>query len=248
MPSKYLIFIVALLSIFTLSCKEEASNECNAEGEVIAYITDKCGCCSGWLVVKGNDTLKFETVPENDYMWHLVNCLGFPQDIKFSYEKTSDDCANVYHKMTCVHFDVDLSAAFMPCDSTCMTQSHIESDISLANRWDFLGIYHEENSYQECYPLADNPIHITINNSGELSGQSACNLYFGTFDTLRSESVEISGLGQTEMYCNDSLVWSWEGKYLDYLLNAQSYQLIGQQLWLHSSDDMVLVYILSDEE
>ncbi len=248
MNRKYLIFIVLILCLFTWSCSDEPQNKCNMEGEVIAYVYDKCGCCPGWQVVLGNDTLKFETVPENDYLWTLVNCLGFPQNITFSYESTVDECAYAYHKMTCISYEIDLSSTYIYCDSNCLTQSDLDSDLNLDNKWDFLGIYHENDGYQECYLIEENPIYISIDTSGEFSGQCACNIYSGQMIVGSSESIEINELIQTEMYCQDSLIWDWEIKYFDYLLNVHSYNLIGQQLWLNSSNNMVLVYGLSSSE
>lgn len=95
------------------SCSKDDDNDkkCTLSGIVIARSLDKCGCCPGWLIKYGNDTLKFQTVPNEDLLCDLVNFYGFPIPIKFNYEDDNSSCSDFYKIMTCVEFDLGLNCS-----------------------------------------------------------------------------------------------------------------------------------------
>lgn len=45
-----------------LGCKkDDAKHQANAE--IFRFNAEKCGCCLGWYVKKGSDTLKIDVIP-----------------------------------------------------------------------------------------------------------------------------------------------------------------------------------------
>ena len=112
--NKILIALIPLLIISGLifkSCTEENNNEpiCSISGNVVGYNPDKCGCCPGWLISDGVDTLKFETVPNNDLLWDLVNFYGYPVPITFNYSDREGSCSDFYKEITCIEFNLDMN-------------------------------------------------------------------------------------------------------------------------------------------
>ena len=80
---------------------------------------------------------------------------------------------------------------------------------------------------------------------GGIAGSGGCNHYFGNF-TLKGESLTVSALGMTEMYCMDPAgVMEQEKSYLDALGAAKSVQVVDGQLRITYGGGAILVY---DEE
>jgi len=113
--AKFLVIVIILLLpagiIFKSCTKSEDDTRCDYSGEVISYVYDKCACCPGWVIVTGFDTLKFEKVPENGYLWDLVYAYGFPVDINFSYKNTNDACVDSYKEMTCIDLHKEINCS-----------------------------------------------------------------------------------------------------------------------------------------
>lgn len=111
--AKLLVAAIILLMlgglVFKSCSKSEDEAKCNLSGKVISYVYDKCGCCPGWVVVTGSDTLKFETVPNNGHLWDLVYAYDFPIEIDFSYKSSSGSCADFYKEMTCIEMKQEIS-------------------------------------------------------------------------------------------------------------------------------------------
>lgn len=104
-----LIVTIVLIGIIDTSCTKDTvdKNNCALSGNVIGYEANKCGCCPGWLVALGNDTLKFEIVPDNNALWDMVNFFGYPVPIKFNYTDDTGACSDVYKIMTCIDISMD---------------------------------------------------------------------------------------------------------------------------------------------
>ena len=100
--------LITGISIFN-SCSKEQDKEthCRVSGYIFDRSFEKCGCCPGWLVKTGNDTLKFLELPENDVLTDLINFYGYPIPVRFSYKDDSGYCSNVYKIITCIEFDLD---------------------------------------------------------------------------------------------------------------------------------------------
>ena len=95
------------------SCSKDKDDKqnCSISGNVIGYNPDKCGCCPGWLIKFGNDTLKFLTVPNDDLLSDLVDFYGYPIPIKFNYKDDNSSCSDYYKIMTCIEFDLRLNCS-----------------------------------------------------------------------------------------------------------------------------------------
>ncbi|NLN94873.1 MAG: hypothetical protein GX128_01710 [Bacteroidales bacterium] len=103
--------IIGILIIHSCAKDNDDKMKCSISGSVIGYNPDKCGCCPGWLITNGDDTLKFLTVPDNELLWDLVNFYGYPIAIQFNYKDDNSSCADYYKTMTCVEFDLDLNCS-----------------------------------------------------------------------------------------------------------------------------------------
>ena len=108
---KALLLILSLLVAILIihSCSKDYNNKttCSISGNVIGFNPDKCGCCPGWIIKHGDDTLKFLTVPDNDLLWDLVNFYGYPIEIMFNYTDDTGSCSDLYKIMTCIEFNMN---------------------------------------------------------------------------------------------------------------------------------------------
>lgn len=104
-----LIATIVLLGMINTSCSKDIvdKNPCSLNGNVIGYEANKCGCCPGWIVTLGADTLKFETVPDNDFLRDMANFYGYPLPINFNYRDDTGNCSAAYKIMTCIEISMD---------------------------------------------------------------------------------------------------------------------------------------------
>ena len=56
-----LFFLVLSLLIFR-GCEKDNINKVQAE--IIGFVPEKCGCCWGWEINVGNDTIKANSLPD----------------------------------------------------------------------------------------------------------------------------------------------------------------------------------------
>jgi heat shock protein HslJ len=90
-------------------------------------------------------------------------------------------------------------------------------------------------------PLPGTTIDITFE-GGELSGSAGCNHYFGSYE-IRGETISISGVGMTEMYCMEPEgVMEQESAYLSALSAAKTFQINGTQLQIIGPNGDPLTY------
>lgn len=106
--------IILVLSIITFglasqSCTKDSDEKaaCTIPGNVIGANYENCDCCPGWLISDGDDTLKFENVPDNELLQDLVNFFGYPIPITFNYKDDIGQCADSYKIMTCIVFSIN---------------------------------------------------------------------------------------------------------------------------------------------
>jgi len=80
----------------------------------------------------------------------------------------------------------------------------------------------------------------------QISGNAGCNQYFGAY-TSEEDSLSITVIGFTEMYCAPEEVMEQEGKYLTALESMISYQIIADRLEIfNGSGETALVFIVAD--
>ncbi len=75
---------------------------CSKTGEIIGYNATECGCCPGWIIKTGNDTIKVLNFPIENEVRERFETTGFPISIKLDYENISGPCEDFYKKITCM--------------------------------------------------------------------------------------------------------------------------------------------------
>ena len=75
------------------------------------------------------------------------------------------------------------------------------------------------------------PISLQLADDGKLSGNAGCNNYFGSY-MLSGNTITISTLGSTVMFCNETGVMDLEATYLAVLPRMTLYQVSGNELTL----------------
>lgn len=78
---------------------------------------------------------------------------------------------------------------------------------------------------------------------GQVSGSSGCNSYGGSYK-VNGEKITIRSLVSTLMACQDIDIMEQEQTYMQYLQNAQTYQIDSDQLQIATIDGKVLVFTL----
>jgi heat shock protein HslJ len=78
---------------------------------------------------------------------------------------------------------------------------------------------------------------------GQVSGSSGCNSYGGSYK-VNGEKITIRSLVSTLMACQDMDIMEQEQTYMQYLQNAQTYQIDSDQLQIATIDGKVLVFTL----
>lgn len=59
---KSILLILISIALFTTCTKDKPKRKANAE--IFKFTIEKCGCCWGWSVKKGSDTLKIDVIPQ----------------------------------------------------------------------------------------------------------------------------------------------------------------------------------------
>jgi hypothetical protein len=75
---------------------------CSKTGEIIDYNGTECGCCPGWIIKIGNDTIKVLNLPIESQIREIFEDSGFPISIKLDYENITGSCEEFYKKVTCI--------------------------------------------------------------------------------------------------------------------------------------------------
>lgn len=85
---KKIIFLVLMISITLLSCKKEPQQEYN--GKITGYDLRMCACCGGTIIVIGNATYRFDSLPPNSGI--DLSKDTFPIYVVVSWHKKSTQC------------------------------------------------------------------------------------------------------------------------------------------------------------
>ena len=76
---------------------------------------------------------------------------------------------------------------------------------------------------------------------GDLTGSTGCNSYFGLYTSDTYGSLEISGLGNTEMACLEQGVMEQEQLFLDTLRAAESYRVVSGKLRIRGGGNLLVL-------
>lgn len=91
---RLLLLFIGSMILFLASCKKDQESICSTgldEGRIIGYDFRKCGCCSGYWIEIGKDTLRSFTLPENIQTedWDIVSgVIDIP--VCLSYKKATN--------------------------------------------------------------------------------------------------------------------------------------------------------------
>lgn len=91
---RLLLLFIGSMILFLASCKKDQESTCPIgleEGRIIGYDFRKCGCCGGYWIEIGTDTLRSFTLPENIKTedWDIVSeAIDVP--VCLSYKKATD--------------------------------------------------------------------------------------------------------------------------------------------------------------
>jgi hypothetical protein len=72
---RYNIVLLLISLAFVASCKKDSSPTMEilkANAEIIAFRADKCGCCWGWVIRMGTDTIKVDSFPNPDAIGYNI--------------------------------------------------------------------------------------------------------------------------------------------------------------------------------
>jgi heat shock protein HslJ len=76
----------------------------------------------------------------------------------------------------------------------------------------------------------------------QVSGSAGCNQYFGAY-TSEEDTLTITVIGYTEMYCEPEESMEQEGEYISALESADSYHVVGDRLEIsNDNDEIILVF------
>lgn len=86
-----------------MTCVEfDLGMNCSKVGEIIDYNGTECGCCPGWIIKVGQDTIKVLNLPIESQVREISETKGFPISIKLDYENITGSCEDFYKKVTCM--------------------------------------------------------------------------------------------------------------------------------------------------
>ena len=91
--------------------------------------------------------------------------------------------------------------------------------------------------------LEDTEVTLEFGTAEEgISGSAGCNHYFGGL-TVRGDSLSVSDLGMTEMYCaGPEGVMAQETEYLEALSAAETFEIRNGQLYIACAGGLALVF------
>lgn len=90
-------------------------------------------------------------------------------------------------------------------------------------------------------PILDTTVTLTFAPDGSLSGSAGCNSFFGSYQ-LDESNITIGSIGSTEMFCESPEgLMEQEAAVLAALPTAATWEIMGDQLWIRSDDDAIVL-------
>jgi hypothetical protein len=110
---KYLKLIVLLLITFSLTNCEDKVEMLNksekvdlvnqtVDAQIIDFVLYKCGCCWGWVIKVGNDTIKTTQIPDLNPSENTV----YPINGKITIGSKTTDCSKFAYKAWYDYYEV----------------------------------------------------------------------------------------------------------------------------------------------
>jgi heat shock protein HslJ len=95
--------------------------------------------------------------------------------------------------------------------------------------------------YRKTSVIEDTSITAHFEN-GEINGSAGCNSYFGAYQ-VEGQNLTIEQIGMTEMYCMEPEgLMDQESTYLEYLADAQSFEIADGRLTIFLSGHETLTF------
>lgn len=82
------IVLMILFSLTNCEKKDELENK-TTDVQVIGFVTEKCFCCWGWVIIVGTDTIKAELIPTLNMSESTV----FPVNARITIGSRTIDCS-----------------------------------------------------------------------------------------------------------------------------------------------------------
>ncbi|NTW33899.1 MAG: hypothetical protein HGB12_15000 [Bacteroidetes bacterium] len=86
------IIFISFKNNFTLSSTQVESQK--LDGEIIGFDPLKCGCCWGWIIKIGNDTIKADNLPNKEI---IAGIIDIPIKVKIELGEKLNRCTHDYH-------------------------------------------------------------------------------------------------------------------------------------------------------
>ena len=95
---KYLRLLTLLVLIFSVTNCEKKNEIVNSttDAQIVAFVTEKCYCCWGWVIKVGEETIKAEQIPTLSPAENIV----FPINARITIGSKTIDCSNRTIDMT----------------------------------------------------------------------------------------------------------------------------------------------------
>jgi hypothetical protein len=93
---KHKIIFFMLVLAFTSSCKKGSlptNSILQPNAEIIAFRPDKCGCCWGWVIRMGADTIKVDSLPDADAVGYNIST---PVPVYLELAGLEQDCSSMH--------------------------------------------------------------------------------------------------------------------------------------------------------
>jgi hypothetical protein len=79
---------ILLVLGFAFSC-DKADDSIKPKAKIIDFNPDKCYCCWGWTIVKGNDTIKLDDIIIGETVGYVKK---YPVDVYIEIEELENKC------------------------------------------------------------------------------------------------------------------------------------------------------------
>ncbi|MDC0748939.1 META domain-containing protein [Polyangium mundeleinium] len=114
--------------------------------------------------------------------------------------------------------------AMLPVLSMVAPAAANEANILANTRWELESLIEGRTMWE---PSGRTEVTLEFQADGTATGRAPCNYYFASY-TVEGDTLSMSSAGSTRMFCEG--VMEQEGRYLRALAQANTFQLVGDEL------------------
>lgn len=118
-------------------------------------------------------------------------------------------------------------------------------DRLISNKWIFKGIQHNKVNF-ESVPPGLSGMDIIFSKFNNFHANSSCNIIDGYYSAEKG-SIRIDSLSLTKIFCSDSIVSSWEDKYVSGLKNSREFKISNDSLLIGTNLNTELIFKASSQ-